>query len=100
MLLGGGEHFIVKNCKRLDSGLNCCLMTYGLFRFKKNVFPPAAPPHLPRSAGEALLQIARVVQLGPLKLPRVYLNLLFWTVEGGWGFLLLKSPVGNITPKS
>lgn len=32
MLLGGEENFSIKKCKSLDSGLNWCLMTSGLFR--------------------------------------------------------------------
>lgn len=97
MLLEGEEHSSVNNCKRLD--LNCCLMmTGGLFSF---FFPPPeAPPHSPHRAGQALLQIARVVLLGPLKLPSVYLSLLFGTVEGGWVFPLLSSPASNTTPIS
>lgn len=94
MLLEGEEHSSVKNCKRLDPGLNCCLVMTGgpfsflSFFFSVFFFPPAAPsPHLPHIAGSALLQIPRVALLGPLKLPPVYLSLLFEMVERDGYFL-------------
>lgn len=57
--------------------------------------PPAVSPH-----PTVLERHGCRLQEPTLKQPQVYLNLLFGLVEGGWRFLLLESPAGNITPLS
>lgn len=99
MLLEGEEHSSEKNCKKLDPGLNCCLMMTGgpfsFFSFFSSCSSTTRTTHCRIGTAPDSKSCARSFETAS-----GVSQFTLWECGEGWVFPLLRSSASNTTPIS